>query len=104
MDDAGSRMIDEDAGEGIAVSPAAVEVIEVLAPAVQTLPIILASPHSGCRYPREFVAASRLDPLTLRKSEDSFVDEIFSAAPISIRTGNPMSSIRRCSRTRCRIG
>ncbi|HEX5320310.1 MAG TPA: N-formylglutamate amidohydrolase [Stellaceae bacterium] len=46
------------------------------------LPLVLASPHSGNRYPPAFVAASRLDPLTLRRSEDSFVDEIFAAAPV----------------------
>ena len=45
------------------------------------LPLVLASPHSGADYPDEFLAASRLDPLTLRRSEDSFVDEIFAAAP-----------------------
>jgi len=54
---------------------------EVVAPACQTLPLVFASPHSGSRYPQAFVAASRLDRLTLRRSEDSFVDEIFQAAP-----------------------
>ncbi|HXZ02540.1 MAG TPA: N-formylglutamate amidohydrolase [Stellaceae bacterium] len=54
--------------------------IEVIAPAVQTLPLVLASPHSGSDYPAPFLAASRLDPLTLRRSEDSYVDEIFAAA------------------------
>jgi N-formylglutamate amidohydrolase len=54
---------------------------EVLAPAVQTVPLVLTSPHSGRNYPPDFVAASRLDPLTLRRSEDSYVDELFQAAP-----------------------
>ncbi|MDF2094460.1 N-formylglutamate amidohydrolase [Aquibaculum arenosum] len=54
---------------------------EVLQPARQTLPLVLSSPHSGSRYPSEFLAASRLDPLMLRRSEDSFVDEIFACAP-----------------------
>ena len=54
--------------------------IEVIAPAEQTLPLVLASPHSGTDYPAEFLAASQLDPLTLRRSEDSYVDEIFGAA------------------------
>jgi len=54
---------------------------EVLAPAAQTVPLVFSSPHSGRSYPPDFVAASRLDPLTLRRSEDSFVDEIFAAAP-----------------------
>ncbi len=54
---------------------------EVVAPERQVLPLVFASPHSGSDYPQDFLAASRLDPLTLRRSEDSFVDEIFGAAP-----------------------
>ncbi len=50
-------------------------------PAEQTRPVVLASPHSGRVYPADFVAASRLDPLRLRRSEDGFVDELFAAAP-----------------------
>jgi N-formylglutamate amidohydrolase len=54
--------------------------IEVMAPAEQRLPLVFASPHSGADYPADFLAASRLDPMTLRRSEDSYVDEIFAAA------------------------
>jgi N-formylglutamate amidohydrolase len=53
--------------------------IEIVAPAAQRLPVILASPHSGTCYPSALLAASRLDPHALRRSEDSFVDEIFAA-------------------------
>lgn len=49
----------------------------VLRPARQTLPLVLASPHSGRCYPPEFIAASRLDAQALRRSEDAFVDELF---------------------------
>jgi N-formylglutamate amidohydrolase len=49
-------------------------------PPVQTVPLVFTSPHSGRCYPAEFLAASRLDPLGLRRSEDSFVDELFAAA------------------------
>jgi len=59
--------------------------------AAQSLPLVLASPHSGTDYPAEFLAASRLDPLALRRSEDSFVDELFSAAP---RLGAPLLAAR----------
>jgi N-formylglutamate amidohydrolase len=52
----------------------------VARPASQTTPLVFASPHSGRYYPVEFLAASRLDPLGLRRSEDSFVEELFSAA------------------------
>jgi N-formylglutamate deformylase len=44
-------------------------------------PIVFSSPHSGSNYGAGFLAASRLDPLTLRRSEDCFIDEIFAAAP-----------------------
>lgn len=54
---------------------------DVLAPETQTLPLVFASPHSGRNYPPDFVAASRLDRVSLRRSEDGFVDEIFGAAP-----------------------
>ena len=66
-------------------------VIELRRPAAERLPLILASPHSGSDYPPEFVAASRLDPLALRRSEDSFVDELFAAAP---QLGAPLLSAR----------
>jgi N-formylglutamate amidohydrolase len=56
--------------------------VAVLRPAVQTTPLVFASPHSGRDYPIEFIAAARLDRLRLRRSEDSFVDELFSAAPL----------------------
>jgi N-formylglutamate amidohydrolase len=50
-------------------------------PGRQTVPLVFASPHSGRAYPPDFVAAARLDPLALRRSEDGFVDELFAAAP-----------------------
>jgi len=52
----------------------------VARPTTQTTPLVFASPHSGRCYSDEFLAASRLDPLRLRRSEDSFVDELFSSA------------------------
>ncbi len=54
---------------------------EILTPREQTIPLVFSSPHSGSDYPDDFVARSRLDPTSLRRSEDSFVDEIFRAAP-----------------------
>src|SRR5208282_1313860 len=50
---------------------------DVVEPRVLSAPLIFDSPHSGSRYPRRFLAASRLDALTLRRSEDAFVDELF---------------------------
>jgi N-formylglutamate amidohydrolase len=50
-------------------------------PPVQTSPLILSSPHSGRHYPAAFLADSRLDPVSLRRSEDGFVEELFANAP-----------------------
>ena len=61
--------------------------VEILVGATQTVPLVLASPHSGMTYPPDLLAASRLDPLALRRSEDSYVDEIFVDAP---RLGAPL--------------
>ncbi len=48
----------------------------------QCLPLVFCSPHSGAVYPADFVESSLLDPLALRRSEDSFVDELFGAGPL----------------------
>ncbi len=61
----------------------------VLRPDRQTAPVVIASPHSGRDYPPDFIAAARLDAIGLRRSEDSFVDELFAAAP---RHGMPLLS------------
>lgn len=50
-------------------------------PKVQTTPLVFASAHSGRSYTAGFIAAVRLDPVSLRRSEDSFVDDLFAAAP-----------------------
>lgn len=49
---------------------------EILEPAQWRAPVIFNSPHSGSVYPSAFLAAARLDLATLRRSEDSFVDEL----------------------------
>ena len=57
------------------------ELFEVREPETQTIPFVYNSPHSGRRYPAEFLQNSRLDTMTIRRSEDHFVDELFGAAP-----------------------
>jgi N-formylglutamate amidohydrolase len=49
---------------------------EILEPAEWRAPIIFNSPHSGSIYPEDFLSASRIDLPTLRRSEDSFTDEL----------------------------
>jgi N-formylglutamate amidohydrolase len=53
----------------------------LLRPLRQSAALVLTSPHSGRRYDAAFLAASQLDPVSIRRSEDSFVDELFAAAP-----------------------
>ena len=54
----------------------------VVAPASGlSVPVIFNSPHSGRTYPQSFVRTSRLELHRLRCSEDTFVEELFGAAP-----------------------
>jgi N-formylglutamate amidohydrolase len=57
----------------------------------QVAPFVLCSPHSGSLYPSSFVELSRLNPLSLRKSEDCFVDDLF--APVAA-AGVPLIAAR----------
>ena len=53
----------------------------VAAPHAETAPVVFASPHSGDVYPAEVVSRTRLDALSLRRSEDAFIDTLFESAP-----------------------
>src|SRR5437764_3173418 len=65
--------------------------LDIRQPPVRAVTLVLASPHSGADSPRDLLVASRLDPLTLRRSEDSFVDALFGAAP---EIGAPLLAAR----------
>src|SRR5438874_9460512 len=60
---------------------------EILEPAEGRGPVVFNSPHSGKVYARSFLSSSRLDLATLRRSEDSFVDELCLGA---VRRGYPL--------------
>ena len=51
----------------------------ICAPEGLTQPFVFNSPHSGRVYPKSFINSSQLDALTLRKSEDAYVEELFSS-------------------------
>jgi N-formylglutamate amidohydrolase len=51
---------------------------EILEPKEPRGGIVFNSPHSGTVYPRAFLSTARLDLGVLRRSEDSFVDELFA--------------------------
>jgi N-formylglutamate amidohydrolase len=60
---------------------------EIFEPDRLALPIVFNSPHSGRYYSPRFLDGSRLDALTLRRSEDAFVDELFAPC---VRLGAPL--------------
>jgi N-formylglutamate amidohydrolase len=55
--------------------------IQTRMPARQTVPVVVASPHSGSLYPATFLAVAAVPLAALRRAEDAFVDELFAAAP-----------------------
>jgi len=60
---------------------------EILEPAEWQGPVVFNSPHSGSIYPPAFLSAARLDLAQLRRSEDSFVDQLFTGV---VRRGFPL--------------
>jgi N-formylglutamate amidohydrolase len=52
----------------------------LIEPIRRTAPLIFASPHSGRRYPADLLANSRVGLLSLRRTEDAYVDELFASA------------------------
>jgi len=61
-------------------TPAAEPPYVLIEPLHRTAPLIFASPHSGRRYPPELLALARAGLLSLRRSEDAYVDELFAGA------------------------
>ncbi|HWK96742.1 MAG TPA: N-formylglutamate amidohydrolase [Pseudolabrys sp.] len=51
---------------------------EIVEPEAISGPLLFNSPHSGSIYPETFLRQSQLEVDTLRRSEDSFVDELFA--------------------------
>ncbi|MBL8580360.1 MAG: N-formylglutamate amidohydrolase [Mesorhizobium sp.] len=60
---------------------------EVRQSAEQRVPFVFNSPHSGSHYPERFMALTKLDAMEIRRSEDSYVDQLFGAA---VPLGAPM--------------
>ena len=77
----------EDTLEGLYARP-----YSLARPMRQTVPFVFALPHSGRCYPAEFVRASRLTPLTLRRSEDAFVDSLVVETALAL--GAPVIAAR----------
>lgn len=60
-------------------------------PERQTLPVVVASPHSGDIYPADFLKLAAVPLAALRRAEDAFVDELFGEAP---KLGMPLLAAR----------
>ena len=54
---------------------------ETIRPRRLVSPVVFNSAHSGRVYPERFLAMTRLDHLSIRQSEDAWVDEIFARGP-----------------------
>jgi N-formylglutamate amidohydrolase len=66
-------------GTGVAaVEPELDPPIVVVEPHGPVSALVVSSPHSGNIYPARFLAASRLTPFALRRSEDAHVDRLFA--------------------------
>jgi N-formylglutamate deformylase len=69
--------------DGPAALPQSQSIIpyRLLAPERPFAPVVFTSAHSGRDYSSDLMAGVRLCPLSLRRSEDCFVDELFDTAP-----------------------
>lgn len=63
----------------------------VAEPERQSIPFVFNVPHAGAVYPVSFLAESRLDAVSLRRSEDAYVDDLF--APV-LGFGAPLMTAR----------
>jgi N-formylglutamate amidohydrolase len=50
-------------------------------PGAPPTPLVFASPHSGRLYPEDMMSAAALDAVSIRRSEDAFVDDLIAQAP-----------------------
>lgn len=66
--------------EGEAVATA-FEIRRAGPPGAPPTPLVFASPHSGRLYPEDMMSAAALDAVSIRRSEDAFVDDLIASAP-----------------------
>lgn len=78
--DPGHGALPAGAAHGAAEAPRDEPPFVLIEPLRRTAPLIFASPHSGRRYPSDLLANSRVSLISLRRSEDAYVDELFAGA------------------------
>ncbi len=68
---------------------------EISEPVISRGPVLFNSPHSGSAYPEAFLNRARLNITALRRSEDSFVDELITGV---VECGFPIMRVHfpRC--------
>ncbi len=71
----------------VAIEPELRPPFEVVEPRELQAAIVCNSPHSGRVYPASFLASAKLDAFTLRRSEDAYVDELFTGV---VEAGAPL--------------
>lgn len=54
---------------------------DVVAGPCQSRPFVFNSPHSGRCYPDKFISQSRLNEVSIRASEDHYVDQLYASIP-----------------------
>jgi len=54
---------------------------ETVRPRQMAAPLVFNSAHSGSHYPQRFLKMTRLDRMSIRQSEDTYVDELYGRAP-----------------------
>lgn len=77
---AGEPRPDEPLGSGPEAAALAEAPFTLIEPLHRTAPLIFSSPHSGRRYPADLLADTRVGLISLRRSEDAYVDELFAGA------------------------
>jgi N-formylglutamate amidohydrolase len=66
---------------GAAAAPiAAFDVLRAGDEGAPPTPLVFASPHSGRVYPEDMMRAAALDAVSIRRSEDAFVDDLIASA------------------------
>ncbi|MBV9701651.1 MAG: N-formylglutamate amidohydrolase [Methylobacteriaceae bacterium] len=77
--------------EAIVLEPELRPPFDIVEPRALASALVCNSPHSGQAYTPSFLASARLDAFTLRRSEDTYVDELFTGA---VAAGAPLMRAR----------
>ena len=77
----GMNAVDPLPGAETSPTVAAFEIRRAGPPGAPPTPLVFASPHSGRIYPEDMMSAAVLDAVSIRRSEDAFVDDLIESGP-----------------------